>query len=167
VRAGNRNFADQRDRGIAGGVDDRGEGGQSLIEFALTLPVVLLVITGIATFGVAMNNYLIMTQATSVGARQVAVSRLQTTDPCQVISSAVIAAAPTLNSAKLGFSYQLNSVPYTGTSCSSSSTSSGAAGNLVQGKPAQVTVTYPCSLVAYKYNFGACTLTAQTTEVVQ
>ncbi len=146
-----------RVRGLTG--DER---GSSLIELALTLPVLLLVLTGIATFGLAMNNYLLLTEATSVGARQIAISRSQTLDPCAVASSAVIAAAPSLKSANLTFALTLNGTIYQGTSCT------GAAPNLKQGQPATVNVTYPCTLVAYKYNFGStCNLQAQTTEVVQ
>jgi len=141
--------------------------GQSMVEFAVTLPVLLLIMTGLATFGVGMNNYLQLTEATSVGARQLAISRQQTNDPCSVVSTAVMAAAPNLTSSSMSFSYLLNGVSYSGTSCSSGSPTTGAAANLVQGKTAQVTVTYPCSFFAYKYNFGACNLVATTTEVVQ
>jgi Flp pilus assembly protein TadG len=142
--------------------------GSSLIEFALTLPVLLLVVTGTMTFGIAMNNYLSLTQATGVGARAIAIGRGQTLDPCSTGSSAFITSAPTLNSSKLTFSYVFNGVAYSGTTCSSSSTTTGAAGNLVQGQPAVMTVTYPCSLIAYNKNFvPVCNLQAQLTEVVQ
>jgi Flp pilus assembly protein TadG len=143
------------------------QNGQSLVEFALTLPVLLLVLTGITTFGLAMNNYLTLTEATSVGARQIAISRSQTLDPCSVASAAVYAAAPSFTQSKFTFTFTFDGVNYSGASCASSSTSTGAAGNLKQGMPATVSVTYPCSLVAYKYNFGTCNLQAQTTEVVQ
>jgi Flp pilus assembly protein TadG len=143
------------------------DNGQSLVEFALTLPVLLLVLTGITTFGLAMNNYLMLTEATSVGARQIAVSRAQTLDPCSVASAAVYAAAPSFNQSKFTFTFTFNGVNYSGASCASSSPTTGAAGNLKQGMPATVNVTYPCSLIAYKYNFGTCNLQAQTTEVVQ
>ena len=66
------------------------------------------------------------------------------------------------------FKLVLNGNTYTGTSCSSSSSTTGAAGNLVQAKAAQVTVTYPCNLAVYGRNyFPGCTFTAQTTEIVQ
>ena len=143
------------------------DSGQSLVEFALTLPVLMLVLTGICTFAVAMNNYQILTDATSVGARQIAISRNQTLDPCAVGSAAVIQAASSLKSSSLSFSYSFNGSPYSGTSCSSTSLTTGATSNLVQGMPATITVSYPCSLVAYRYNFGTCNMHVQTTEVVQ
>jgi Flp pilus assembly protein TadG len=150
------------------------EDGQSLVEFALCLPPLLLIVTGISAFALTLNNYLILTDATNVGARQLSISRGQTLDPCATVASAVYAAAPTLTKSKLTFSFTLNSVPITsamglvagGASCPSASTTTGAAGDLVQGAPAMVTVAYPCTLVLYKQTM-ACALQTQTTELVQ
>jgi Flp pilus assembly protein TadG len=146
----------------------RSERGQSLVEFAVCLPVLLLLVTGIFTFGVAFNQHLQLTDATSVGARLLAISRGQTTDPCASIATAVAAAAPLLKSAQLQYAFVFNGVSYKGPSCKSGSTSTGAAANLVQGATAQVTVTYPCSLqVCGATLVSACVLTAQTAEMIQ
>ena len=146
----------------------RGNEGSALVEFAVVLPVLLLVLTGIFTFGVAMNNYNELTEAVNTGARQLAISRGQTTDPCATTVAAVYAAAPTLKQSKLAFSFALDGTAYSGTSCSSSSTTTGAAGNLVEGQAAEVSVTYPCNLAIYGINLApSCTLQAQTTELVQ
>ena len=142
--------------------------GQSLVEFALCLPVLLLVVTGICTFGIAMNNYLALTDAVNIGSRLLAISRGQTTDPCATTVAAIYAAAPYLKKANYSFTFVLNGATYTGTTCSSSSTTTGAAGNLVQGTSAQVTATYPCTLKVYAANLvPSCSLNAQTTELVQ
>ena len=61
----------------------RNDRGQSLVEFAVCLPVLLLILTGIFTFGIALNNYLMMTNAVSIGARYLAISRGQTSYPMQ------------------------------------------------------------------------------------
>lgn len=146
----------------------RNEEGQAMVEMALALPVLLLVLTGILTFGLAFNNYVLLTEATSIGARTLAISRGATTDPCATASSAVIAAAPLLTPASLSFSFVLNGSSYTGTSCSSGSSTTGAAANLVQGANAIVTVTYPCSLAVYGANYAPhCSLQAQMTELIQ
>jgi Flp pilus assembly protein TadG len=146
----------------------RNEEGQAMVEMALALPVLLLVLTGIPTFGLAFNNYVLLTEATSIGARTLAISRGATTDPCATASSAVIAAAPLLTPASLSFSFVLNGSSYTGTSCSSGSSTTGAAANLVQGANAIVTVTYPCSLAVYGANYAPhCSLQAQMTELIQ
>ena len=46
-----------------------------MTEFALVLPLLLLVILGIFKFGVAYNNYLTLTDAVRSGARQLALDR--------------------------------------------------------------------------------------------
>lgn len=106
----------------------RASDGSGLIETAVCLPVLMTVVTGIFTFGIAMNNYLLLTDATNVGARQLAISRGQTTDPCKTASTAVIAATPILKSSNLTFNYVFNGTAYSGTTCSSSSPSTGRPG---------------------------------------
>jgi Flp pilus assembly protein TadG len=75
--------------------DIRNEHGQTMVEFALVLPVLCLIIFGIIQCGILYNNYITLTDATRVGARKAAVSR-QTTDPSGpggVAKAATIAAA--------------------------------------------------------------------------
>jgi len=120
------------------------------------------------TFGIALNNYLTLTNPVEVGGEVLAVSRGQTTDPCNLAAQAIYNATPVLNPASLSFTFTLNGNGYTGASCSSGSTTTGAAGNLVMGAPARVTATYPCNVSVYGFNFApTCTMTAQTTELVQ
>jgi len=45
------------------------ERGQSLVEMALVLPLLLLLVAGIIDFGRAYNNYIIITNAAREGAR--------------------------------------------------------------------------------------------------
>jgi Flp pilus assembly protein TadG len=56
------------------------EDGQAYVEFAFVLPILLLVVMGIIQFGVVFKDYIALTDATRVGARQAAVSR-SITDP--------------------------------------------------------------------------------------
>ena len=51
------------------------ERGQALIEFALVLPLFLLLLLGIVQFGTVFRDYIALTDATRVGARQAAVAR--------------------------------------------------------------------------------------------
>ena len=143
------------------------EGGQALVEFALLLPILLILVTGLITCAIAFNNYLELTDAVNVGARLLAISRGNTTDPCNTTAQAVYNAAPLLKSASITFTFVLNGTQYPGASCSSSSTTTGAAGNLVQGSAAQVTATYPFTLTVYGVTASSGTMTAQTTEIIQ
>jgi Flp pilus assembly protein TadG len=146
----------------------RNEKGSSLIEFALCLPPLLILMTGIFAFGITLGNYVTLTNAVSVGAMQLAISRSQTLDPCATVVSAVYNAAPNLKQTGMTFSYSLNGHAYSGTSCSSTSYTTGAPGYMVQGTTAQVTVTYPCNLRIYRQNtFPSCLLTATTAELIQ
>jgi Flp pilus assembly protein TadG len=157
------------------------EDGSSLIEFAVCLPPLMLLMTGIFAFGIAMGNYVMLTNACSAGAMQLAISRGQLAqpnyDPCALAVSAVEAAAPSLTTANMKFMVTLNTTTYpTGAnptpaanlSCASTSETTGAAANLIQTDPVTVTVTYPCSLAVYKANnFPNCVLTAKASEAVQ
>ena len=51
------------------------ERGQSLVEFALALPILVLLLFAVIQFGVAFNNYVTLTDATRAGARKAAVGR--------------------------------------------------------------------------------------------
>jgi Flp pilus assembly protein TadG len=136
--------------------------GQALIEVAVTLPVLMLLVTGIFSFGIYINNNMQLANAVATGARTLSISRGVSTDPCSTASSAVISAAPTLNSSSMTFAYSINGVAYSGASCTS------ATANMVQGQPASVTVTYPCTLAIYGHNYApVCSLTAKTTELIQ
>ena len=47
----------------------RGQRGQTMVEFAIVLPIFLLLLLGIAQGGIAFNNYIQLTDATRAGAR--------------------------------------------------------------------------------------------------
>lgn len=51
------------------------ERGQTLVEFAALLPVLCLLLFGIIQFGVVFHDYITVTDASRVGAREAAVSR--------------------------------------------------------------------------------------------
>jgi len=146
-----------------------GEEGSALVEFALILPMLMLLTTGILVFGVAMNNYMQLTNAVSIGARTLAVSAQLTTDPCATAYTAITNAAPNLSPSNFTFTYVLNGTTYTGTTCNSSSVSTGAAGNLSSGATATVTATYPLNLSVYGEVFSknGAVLSSTSTELVQ
>jgi hypothetical protein len=148
------------------GLFRRGDEGSSLIEIALCLPPILLLLTGVFAFGFTVSNDVALTNATDGAAMQVSMSRgVPGLDPCATAAAAVYGAAPTLTQGSFTFSLILNGTTYTGTSCGSGTT---APGNMVQGTPATLTVTYPCNLRTYKgNNFPSCTLTAKSAEIIQ
>jgi len=144
----------------------RSDEGQSLLEFALVAPILLVVVTGIATFGFTLNNYLVMTNAVNTGAQLLALTRNSPTypDPCAAAVTAFQNAAPILKTSNLKYSFVLSTQTY----ASNTTTCTGGTAYLLQGQSAQMTVTYPCNLTVYGANLlPGCTLRVQTTEIIQ
>ena len=67
-----------------------------MVEFALVLPVLLLVLLAILKFGLLFNNYITLTESVRVGARQLSVGR-GSADPCVTAVQATVASASSLN----------------------------------------------------------------------
>jgi Flp pilus assembly protein TadG len=63
------------------------EDGQTFVEFAIVLPILVLLVLGIIQFGLAFRNYLAITDAARVGARAAAVKRTST--PCTFARNAI------------------------------------------------------------------------------
>lgn len=134
--------------------------GQSLVEFSLSMPILLIIVTGMVGFGLALYNNLVLTNGVNIGAQTLAASRGQTSDPCATASSAVQTASPSLVSSNLSYTIILNGTTYTGTTCTSGAT------NMVQGATLQVSATYPCVLPIYGMKHS-CSLGALTAELIQ
>ena len=132
----------------------RAEHGQALVELALVVPFLMLVVLGIFKFGVAYNNYLVLTDAVRTGARQLAIERGQAT-PCPDATNAITNAAPDLGGVTVTFAF-----PGGQDECNN---------GLVAGDAGTVTATYPsCDAEILGINFApGCTLTASTTERIE
>ncbi|HXF50071.1 MAG TPA: TadE family protein [Dehalococcoidia bacterium] len=67
------------------------EGGQSLVEFALVLPVLLIVVFGIIDFAMGMRSYVALANATREGARYAAIGAVFGTQAdCGVTDTTVV-----------------------------------------------------------------------------
>lgn len=74
----------------------RGKKGQSVVETALVLPIIILLLMGIIDFGLLFSNYLVITNACREGAREAAVGYTDSE-----IVNAVISMSSTLDQSKL------------------------------------------------------------------
>jgi Flp pilus assembly protein TadG len=83
----------------------RSERGQSVTEFALVLPLIVLLLFGVIQFGITFNNYITLTDAVRAGARKGAVSRHEQ-DPVGVTVDQVRRAATDLKAADLQISVE-------------------------------------------------------------
>jgi Flp pilus assembly protein TadG len=106
--------------------------GQSAIEFTLVVPVLLMIMTGLVSFGFALHNFLVLTNGVNNGAQLLAISRGQTTDPCATAYSAVRNAAPGLSSG-LSLTFVINGPTYSSTTSCPAGGSGYGAGRLCPG----------------------------------
>ncbi len=181
IRIGRRTEVRGNDRCRSARAGARSERGQALLEFAFLLPVLMVVLLGMIVFGIALNNYMELTNGTTAGAQAVSISRGQTIDPCQTAATPFNAAAPNLITGNVSFTITTSTGPGgSGTSqtlwssgaspsCPAANTTSPPASYLVQGGTITVKATYPCNLKVFGINFApsTCTLTAQTAEAIQ
>lgn len=79
----------------------KSERGQTFTEFALVLPILMVLMLGIVQFGVAFNNYVTLTDAVRAGARKAAVSR-NLSNPEGACKAQVLAAGVNLDQTELG-----------------------------------------------------------------
>jgi len=109
--------------------------GQALVEFALVVPVFLLVLCGILDFGFMLYSRMTVINASREGARISITAANRTTIP-SLASGAVLNNVTALNSALITTSTSCVAIKTSG-SCNWSSTTSSQAGDAVS-----VTVTY-------------------------
>jgi Flp pilus assembly protein TadG len=79
------------------------ERGQSVTEFALVLPLLVMLLFGIIQFGITFNDYITLTDAVRAGSRKAAVSRHEE-DPVGVTVERVRTAGADLTQSDLQIS---------------------------------------------------------------
>jgi Flp pilus assembly protein TadG len=95
-----------------------------MTEFAIVLPILVLLVFGVIQFGIAFNNYIALTDAARAGARKAAVSRLSG-NGSSAGENATRAAAADLNQSNLEVT---------------------VSSSWTQGSDVSVTATYPYSI---------------------
>ena len=156
-----------------------GNGGGALVEMAIVLPIMLIMVTGIFTFSVALYQKLQLSEAVSNGGRFLAADAGDT-DPCAATAAAIYAAAPGLSQSNMTVTFVIGGTntggtvsggtTYTaakGTAPSCTAVGKNGATPMQSGWPAQVQVTYPSSLAMYGTSMRSFDISSQITEVVQ
>jgi len=80
-----------------------GEDGGALVEFAVTLPLFMTVLTGTASFSLAFYSLQQLGNATSNAAQLVAAEQGLLTDPCATTVTSVTASLPSWTASKLTY----------------------------------------------------------------
>jgi|SRR5208337_3786614 len=123
-----------------------GDEGGALVEFALVAPLMLMLMTGMFAFVMALVNYQQLGNAVNTAAQQVLAARSTGSDPCAAVASTVTSTLPSWTASKFTYTVQIYttssaSTTYGPTAGSTFSCTAGEA-NLTAGQPAAVTVSY-------------------------
>jgi Flp pilus assembly protein TadG len=146
----------------------RSEGG-ALVEFALVVPMMLLLMTGMFSIGIALNNYTVLTNGVSTGARAFALARGQSgvTDPCAYAAQITQQAAASLKSSSLTYSMAWTTTNSAGATVTTNYTNTCSGIALNAGDTIQVQATYPVPMIVYGWAPGTIHITGQSFEMVQ
>jgi Flp pilus assembly protein TadG len=119
--------------------------GQALVEFALVLPLLAVLLFGVIQFGIALNNYVTLTDAVRAGAREASVSRFSPT-PGTHAEGAVRDAAVNLDQGALAVT---------------------VTSSWVRGDDVHVVATYPYEIDLIGVVVASGSLKSETTERVE
>jgi Flp pilus assembly protein TadG len=122
------------------------EEGQTMVEFALVVPLLLVILFAVIQFGGVYNDYVTLTDATRVGARKAAVSR-QEANPEGVAEAAVRSSATDLRQGDLDVNVSTSAWEH--------------------GRDVEVAATYPYEIDLLGFVVASGELESTTTERVE
>ncbi len=140
--------------------------GSAIVEMAVTLPIMMAVMTGIFSFSIALYQKLQLAEAVSNAGHVLATDRGDN-DPCTTATNAIYAAAPGLAHANLTLTYTLNGHAYAAGTTACAASGGAANSYMVANGSAQIQATYTCSLAVYGMHYTSCSVQSQITEDVQ
>lgn len=148
----------------------RREHGQSLVEFAVVLPLLLILVTGIIQFGLLFHQYITLTDAVQSGAQTLALGG-GLSDGCDPAVSQTLQSASTigLTSGQVTLSFpsssdQCGTQPYV----YNTSGNTVAGGNTwTAGDQATVTATQTFTLGVFGLGLFQLPLSAQASDAIQ
>jgi Flp pilus assembly protein TadG len=124
----------------------RNERGQTMVEFALVIPILCVVLFGILQFGALYNDYVTLTDATRVGARKAATSRHED-NPAAAAEAAARNSAKGLDAGDLDINVSATAWEH--------------------GETVTVEATYPYEIDLLGFVVASGDLTSETTERVE
>jgi Flp pilus assembly protein TadG len=128
-------------------LDIRNARGQTMVEFTMVLPLLLVVLFGIIQFGITFSKYVALTDSVRAGARTAAVSRmLPPTTRTTTIQNRVKNSSGDLTPAKVNVTIL---------------------STWVHGEDVKVTATYPYSISLFGLVVKSGNLSSSTTERVE
>jgi Flp pilus assembly protein TadG len=157
----------------------RTEGGP-LVEFALIVPLMMILILGMFSLGIMLNNYMVLTNIVGSAARYLALSHSissaanATGGPCGYAITQATANSPSLNLTQVTWTITWTSFNSSGT-VTSTNTYTSAAGSapsctsqtINAGDNVAVSATYPATFYQFGVSPHALNLTARSAELMQ
>jgi Flp pilus assembly protein TadG len=128
--------------------------GQSMVEFIIVAPFLFMLIFGIIQFGILFHDYLALTDAVRVGARQAAVSRLLPDPAGAATDRTELAADPSLDLSKV----EILVTPYDPATNTAT---------FAQNGNVTVSARYPYSIHLFGLPIKLGWMTSETTERVE
>jgi hypothetical protein len=148
--------------------------GQSLVEFAFVVPILMALMMGIFAVGIITFNDVALNNAAETGAKWLADEgnapgtnmTNYLADPCQFAFTQMTSATSNLLPQNLTVTYILNGSqigPFTG---ATANTCSADAAAFATGGTITIIAQYPCTLGLYGFNVPGCTLTATASQFI-
>ena len=148
--------------------------GQSTVEFAFVVPIVMAIMMGIYAVGIISFNYVALNNAVDLGSTFLmrggnAPGTNMTNylaDPCKLTFAQMTSATSNLLPQNLTVTYTLNGSkigPFTG---AAANTCSGNSADFASGGNFTLTATYPCTLGLYGFNVPGCKITAKASQFI-
>ena len=136
--------------------------GAAAVEFALVLPVLLMILFAITAYGVVFNNYIQLSNGVRAVSRVFAAGRGSTT-PLTTATNAFASSAPSMPGTTT-FTFKVN-----GTACATDAACVALLTSSSVGQPAAVTASNnTCDLRVMGVNYApGCSLSFTTTEIVE
>ena len=144
-----------------------GDEGQSIVEFALVLPLLMTILFCMYSLTMALYQYQQLEYATFFAAQQVGAGRGLLKDPCNTVATTVAAALPSWTASKFTYTVFITnssgtSNKYGPTAGSGFSCTAGAA-NMSANQPITVGVSYQYTWIpAYLVNMSGNLTTSET-----
>ena len=127
------------------------EDGSQLVEMAMVFPIMLVLLTGMASFGMALYSQQQLGLAAASAVQLVSLDTSQISDPCSTIATSITTSLPTPAWTAANFNYTLT--VYSSTSTSNQATGSGTTFSC-KSLNADLTAFQPIVLtVSYKYTW--------------
>jgi Flp pilus assembly protein TadG len=134
----------------------RGEEGNAILEFAIMLPILLIVLTGTASFAMAFYELQELQNATSSAVQSIAGTRGTDADPCAQVMAIIQAALPDWTAGNFTYTLKVTNAAggttaydsagnggSTGYTCTPAGANGTSSTKEAQNEPVELQVSYP------------------------